>query len=311
MRFLYLVALLISTSACVKIKGKDSDPVVNNLGDQAPAVESVQMMPEPNHYLVHLYMPSGSALIQRKLVGEVDSTSEILNLEIQNGHIVDREVMAGKTYRYSFLHVENQTLVLDKTVELKIPMDLVISSSLSLYSDQVWTDYNRIFLLNHSVITTNGFQLYIDTNEFRVENASIQSFHAGAQAPADRAGRSGGVLTIHARQAAGRLKIEMSGEMGATGTAGQSYTQGSKSVGEPGYKGWPGGNSGTGEVLISQANNLCLEVNLKGGVGGPGGPGSLINYPYSEERLPSGAEGDPGDTEDFKFQNPGSCFSTR
>lgn len=106
--------------------------------------------------------------------------------------------------------------------DLEIPKDYIFPNQFKLTGDMKISN-ERVFL-NNSVITTESFNLEIQTKKLIVLNRStIQGFVPGAKAAHGDDGRNGGLISIEAEYAEGDLTFSMNSEAGGDALMGYYY----------------------------------------------------------------------------------------
>ncbi len=327
MKSIFLIGLLALLPACVKITDADepdsrqppASSESQNGADSAKGSNSrpvgpqpvVQALPEAMKYKVLLPVPAGSQVIQRKLHSvEGENVPTLLPIVLKDGAFIDENVESGKDYDYELGVIHEGEMDAQASYSVHIPKDFVINSEIQLTADAAWTGIDgRFFLTSQGVITTNGFNLWIEIDALVSDGGMIRSFRSGFQAQQGSAGRSGGSVRIQARTARGKITMEMRGQHGGLGLKGKDWVSfqdnseqepggpvngmGRGIKGGRGGDGYRGGNSGNFEMKISEAHSLTIYRTIETGVGGFGGPGGK-GSPQMHDAI-NMMEGSPGD----------------
>jgi hypothetical protein len=222
-----LVCLTIITiTAC---QGNDPDSFTVN----------VEALPKPNQYQSHLKWnvkddEGDHWIIQRQTDGK--DTITVATVSHDTREYVDTSVVAGTTYHYGLASDESDALTVKKSLDVTVPKDISVNGSTALSSAN---GIGRLIIPKGSKIYTNGKDIEMFVEQIISDGGSIETFPEGQTAAANTAGRSGGVLKIHARTGSGSLTVVARGENG-----GPSTTSGAP--GAPGLNGIPGNNANCG-----------------------------------------------------------------
>lgn len=225
----------------------------------------------------------------------------------------------------------------DKKESVKPETEFVVEESYTLPLQrnmmyQQVVEYDRLILKKGARFQTEGANVRIDIKELVSEDAVIATFSPDTTAEKRKSGRAGGHLELHVGKATGNLTVELRGENGGDGEAGAEPVASMKgaqgapgmdwiggfgyssviyipSAGNPGAQGFqgesgfPGGNSGSADIQISDDSELSLSVARipgrggaggSGGAGGEGGEGGIGGQRGDLNRFPNGAMGPQG-----------------
>jgi hypothetical protein len=196
---------------------------------------AIDASPEPNQYTVALSWTQAPAPGESWLLQRHDPAGTVRTLwrfDSDASGTRDTAVEPGSRYRYQIAAgQEGSWRVLDET-DVTVPVDREIRGIQEIASLQV----QRLFLRAGTVLRTAGKPVTITADQLLSEDARIETFAPGQQAPAQTDGRSGGTLTIRARTGAGLLTVVARGEnggpgrKGSAGAAGAAGPQGSPAV---------------------------------------------------------------------------------
>lgn len=288
-----LCLLVACTSACVEFK---DEPLAHEQPAPVPAPPtekkplgsiqlSVSVKPDekPNIYFVALAvqdLDSGRWIIKKQKGNE--SEFSILEIQPSSQSIVDTKIVAGTTYTYQLLNLDNPDNH-SEIIPVKIPKDLLLDGVSTMDVKDIavaMSGIARLFLSENAVISVLDENLAIEVEEIHANGGTIQNFADGSVAGLGRRGRSGGNITIKATRLIGSLNIIMRGERGGQGPQGAT-----------GLKG-PTGGVGPTVDLNQIINSFCynsIEITkarlgpdwekyhpgrgLKGGPGAVGYPG--------------------------------------
>lgn len=103
----------------------------------------------------------------------------------------------------------------------RTPKDIILQNKIELTRDTSFEAY-RIYLLN-SQLKTNGYKLQLHAVKFFTKNSRIYTFESDERAPLDQVGRSGGVVDIRAKWAAGYLQLDLNGQDGGDGSLAKEH----------------------------------------------------------------------------------------
>lgn len=113
-------------------------------------------------------------------------------------------------------------VITSETRDLEVPRDYIFPANFKL-TNHMKIQNERVFL-NNSTVTTENFNLEIQTKKLIVLNHStIQGFIPGAKAAHGKDGRSGGLISIEADYAEGELTFTMNSEAGGDALMGYYY----------------------------------------------------------------------------------------
>ena len=234
----------------------------------------IKELESPNRYAINVRWTEASQHVvitfNQKEVLNSSTSEKSFDIEAEGGSSANILVEAIEAGKKTFLG-ELNTL---------IPRDFVFESDLSLESD-LSISANRIFLPSRTKIVTNGFNFTIKGNKFVSEDSEIISFLKTSQAPPLTPGRSGGKISINAKDAVGNLRIELRGEKGGNGQNGASW-------GQEAQKGVDGKDSedGSFENDDGRGHSYCVRD------AGSGGPG--VNGARGRDGSPGEIGGDSG-----------------
>ena len=150
-------------------------------------------------------------------------------------------------------------VITSETRELEVPKDYVFPNQFKL-TNHMKIQNERVFM-NNSVVTTENFNLEIQTKKLIVLNQStIQGFIPGSKAAHGNDGRSGGLISIEAEYAEGELTFTMNSEAGGDALMGYYmtiYGSGSEHVVCPlGTNGFTAGRNGDLKLKIKDISNF-------------------------------------------------------
>jgi hypothetical protein len=318
-KLLFFLSLLF-LSACLKITDIPED------APQIPQAEVVGLA-DPNHYMVRLPFPDGAQVAQRyekANEGANERALVSLPLKLAEGTFMDDQVLAGHHYVYQLGHAKDGNFELIHSFEVQIPTDLSIQEELTLQKDEMWTQYGRIFIGPQGILTTNGHQLFIQTNQLISNQGQIRTLVSGENTAVSSNGLSGGHIQIFLRSGSGALKIFLRGQNGGAGQAGATlppdppiqpiiipigsgglsnmstggarFTLKTKPGGNAG-NGGRGGNSGRLQISISENHDLVLHPTVIEGQGGSAGIGGAPQPigGWTDELGEKGADGRAGE----------------
>lgn len=310
---------LFITSGCVKVKKKEDDKPAASVSNPAPPFAgpfeanepTVQVIPQsiPQSYHVRI-VPSIDANAVRRFDKD---TLEVKNFTFpeKSTALIDIEAVSGKTYLYMLGRVQNDQFVILKDFEVYVPKDLVIENDFVVPANFDWKPYARLFVLKKAKLITSGLDHKMEMLEVYFEDATILSFPAGTKSQSGH-GRSGGKIEITTAKIHGQVTVQMNGEDGADGAAGQPFDKPAEAASSQGYErgicmvvfpgkngqdGLPGGNGGSGghsgQLLITAPDDSQLKWTVasqtgRGGRKGMGGPGQIGG---SEMRAAAGCNG--------------------
>ncbi len=317
MNFILYSFLILHSIGCVKIQDADedkitADPIISVQQKKYDVVDSHWQIVEgdgPNQYEIKLNLNPNTQFIQRYDKGDADKARVLLQKPFNQQFLIDNSAQPGHQFVYELGHFENTRPVIDNSFTVNVPIDFVIKENLNLTSDMDIHDYRRIFVDTGVVIQTNGFLFKISADQLLAPQLTIQSFVKNDIANYALSGKNGGQVQIQLRSGIGILNIEMRGQNGAKGLVGPqvpsdvSLACGTVIIkddcqppnyepnihdrpkfpqpkeGHSGGQGFPGGNSGSANVIIVEEHKLkinhLLEAGL-GGEGGDGGPGQIV-----------------------------------
>lgn len=154
-------------------------------------------------------------------------------------------------------------VITSETRELEIPKDYVFPNQVKL-TGNMKIQNERVFM-NSSVVTTETFNLEIQTKKLIVLNQStIQGFIPGAKAAHGNDGRSGGLISIEADYAEGDLILTMNSEAGGDALMGYYDTVANAGTGAImshaicplGTNGFTAGRNGDLKLKIREITNF-------------------------------------------------------
>ena len=107
---------------------------------------------------------------------------------------------------------EKDEFKLIKSIEVKIPEDLVIKS----FNDLLVTknseeSFQRIFV-TREIVKTNGNDFVLSADEIIFEDSIIETFPLGTKAKKSNHGRHGGIIRFSANKLVGRVNVILRGE---------------------------------------------------------------------------------------------------
>lgn len=300
-QIVYLVSIGFFFVSCIEFKESENEPTLAKKANLASF--EIKEREGPNQYEINIrWTDENQHVIVTYNANQVfnsRSTEKLFIIEVEGGagvHIVVEELVSGR----------KQPLGELSTI---IPRDIVIEKNLNLNTNLNLSG-NRVYLVHGTQIQTNGFDLSIKANKIFADDAYLASFPSGSQALPLTPGKSGGSISIQAKDAIGRLNIELRGQKGGDGVdgipweksadngvagkdsqdavfdgeirsysycvrdAGDGWPGGNGAMGRDGSAGEKGGDSGT--VLIHIENHSDLEVAhlIEAGEGGSSGAGS-------------------------------------
>lgn len=330
MKPLIIMSVLgLGLSACLKVKDRPKDEAEVTAVQKQGFISQVQELPQINHYKVLFAFPKGAQTVQRR-IKDVDNSAVTIPMKIQDGILTDDQVDAGKTYIYEAGNTQNGQFEVIESFTFDIPQDRLIGKDEVLDQDQNWTSYRRIFFEEGSTLTTNGHNLSIQADQIIAPDAlnsrpgTIRTFPTQSQAAMAQNGLSGGLIQISLRTGSGTVSIELRGQKGGAGVAGQGditfdiFKDGNSGRGGPiglhmqcpecllkanshdGDDGNAGGSSGRAEITILEKHNLHFPHLIARGEGGEGGQGGRISPDGKTETFGvTGAKGAPGLSDRF------------
>ncbi len=311
---MFLTALLLT--ACVKITDEnqpaDIQPPVSKPMDtqppadpapESPAVYFVNPLDEPNRYEVRLLASDSVTMVER--ISLTDQSRILLPLSFQDGYFIDSRASSGQDYLYRVGRTEKTQYYLEREISVKTPRDLVIQSEVVLIKDEAWTGSSRLFLLAGGFVTTNGYQLSIQTKKLFAMGGVIRTFDS-PEGSAFGGRKDGGSIDIQADEATGSFRIELLGKNGKSGWLAEGAMDGTN--------GEHGGNTGSAILKIKNLSDLEIRPLRMPGAGGRGGDRGMTNNNDGYIPIPiwghPGYPGRPGLMESFCVENGGvrSCL---
>lgn len=351
--FISSLTFVFSFTACVKVQDKvaegksnpahisarNEDPISPS-GEQWKIVEG----PVANQYQINLKLNTNTQFVQRYEKDNEMNTKQILPMKIVEDYFVDSEPLLGRQVVYEIGHFIDNNPVVDKKLELSVPVDLEIIDSFSLNADKVVEGYRRIFIVKDVVINTKNFLLKIKADQLVAPNLNIISFNSDDNSREGLSGQNGGLIDLKLRTGVGSIHIQMRGQNGGRGATGAEVPpdviiscspiiggQACDPValvpnpqkpenypvalpGRSGGQGFPGGNAGSVLIEITQTHQLKFTHTIEpglGGEGGPGGPGQMVirdNITYYGKTGNVGAKGPEGMSGSYCFLDIQSSF---
>lgn len=308
MKAIQSLFLLVFLSACVQVTEVEEDPSQRTLAQPVSKMAygpRVLPLDEPHRYKVQIPVHRDAQIINRSLK---DDPSKVVTLpfKIQAGILADDQVQDGQTYVYDIgKYVEGEVEVVE-SFEVEVPQDLLVNQVEQISANEEWRHYSRIFIAKGGVIDLQGFNLVIHAEALISQGGVIRTYGSGAKAHVGRAGGHGGNIALNLATGKGVLHVELRGQHGADGRAGNDYSflrpddsQAKHPVGQKGVKGrngedgYPGGNSGSLQVKIQADHQLDILASFEPGRGGAGGVGAPGQQVSSTNGLRDA--GDPGD----------------
>jgi hypothetical protein len=261
--FVLLTAML-AGSACVKITDKDH-------GGAVPVPELyVEATETPNQFLVHLPPLGEASEIRRQSENHPEAAAvAVSDLRENRDGLVDRHANAGEKYRYVYVDDSGKVV---RSVEVDVPMDLVIDRAVELSKSPDWHNVYRVIFAKSGLLTTNGFNVVLHAQKIESDQGVIRTFAPNQTAATGADGRNGGEIRIFAVEAHGQLAVEIRGENGGNGL-------GPVGLARDGGNAGSGGNSGNFFLDITGTNDLKIsfvdQAGIKG-VAGKGAPAGMI-----------------------------------
>lgn len=271
--FLFAAQLLCACSNELDQKKAPDNPEVG-VRELAQSQVKVKFTPltEANHYQIELSWPQALGSVR------IYENSKVLIETPGSQNQFIKEVDGGAELSFLIEQISTEDkITASLPVTATVPLDLVWDSDINLTEDKTFQN-ERIFISNNIKITTNGHNLTIDAGLFSVDHGLIQTFPENMP-PATWAtkGIDGGLITIHAKQATGILKVLLRGQAGGPGKNGQIILfNPSNCKGGPGAN---GGASGSLSVEIEDGKTLGVLVDRVAGEGGAPGGNSFENDP--------------------------------
>lgn len=258
---------------------------------------------EPNVYDMVFSWPATRDRVRLSLNGEelfVGDTSEIPSFT-RSG------LPGGQSYTVHVEILDQQNHIIDQEHrEREVPIDYVFNKELRLIGDMRIVNYERVFMFD-AVITTSNFNLLIKTKKLVVVSKSnIQGFDEGAQASPANSGLSGGNVSIEAEEAQGILNFNMNSQAGGRGLNGyleeRCHMKGEchvRKICPQGGNGYSAGKNGDLRLKIKDVSGFFKEVtsgNSRGGAIGTANGSPTIEgtgYICSESPI-AGSDALPG-----------------
>lgn len=325
MKNIFLLILCPMLVGCLKLKKKGADAEA----EQTPRVYDTSDLSDPRYVfeateLANVYRVkfklgedwAGNVRIEKKVGGVTKSVNDI-SVDISHEFLITLgDPGAESTFEFStIVSTANgpQVKVL-KNFKLKEPQDLLVRYRRSLKSvlaeykvKSPVKEFKRIYFEKDAVLMTDGENLDLHADEVYFDNATIQSFEKSAAAMPGQAGRSGGLVQIHARKISGHVNFILNGEHGGQGDPGLPPTPSMN-----GKNGTPG-KSAVGNFQVRACENFCTGAinyqsqptngnpgtagrkGFRGGAGKNGGAsGSLIINAKISTQFSYNLENNPG-----------------
>jgi len=343
---LTLILTLVSMGGigCVEVRDKNEEPASpTDSAKQPPQQQNlatasrfqIEALAEANSYRLKINLPEGVRGLQKRLLSPPANGSNWSSKELDSSlrFFTDEEVSAGQKYAYRFGKILNGEWVYSQEEVLQIPVDLVFAPTLIPNDESqplILEGYERVFLPPHSTLTTNGKSITVKGRILIAEDTTLQTFSKGQTADGKHGqARHGGKILLQFEKAVGHLRLELRGEHGAQGLAGEAYPipappgvgSDANILGDPchsfpgntgsaglkghiGSNGGNGGDSGAAVLNIADTTEFSLDSTIEAGAGGsmglggpgqPGGPsGTDCNGRPNGSKGPDGPSGDNG-----------------
>lgn len=308
--FLAVVAATIAMTACLKVQ-KKSEVAAKQVQTQAkpPQPQRKQVntrelrlddvliefvgQPQPDVYNMMFSWPETRDRIRVSVNGQVAfavNTSERPSEGVSN-------LQGGCKVSVLIEILDQQYHVITSGVrDFDVPKDYIFPNQVKL-TGNMKIQNERVFM-NNSVITTENFNLEIQTKKLIVldkssalAKSSIQNFIPGAKAKHGDDGRSGGLIRIDAEYAEGDLVFTMNSEAGGDAFKGYFYKYplaGTAAIMEDaicplGTNGFAAGRNGDLNLKVKDISNFRHYVQETLSEGGQIAPtlqrGEISNYP--------------------------------
>ncbi|MCE3011165.1 MAG: hypothetical protein LW875_11200 [Proteobacteria bacterium] len=295
MRILGFVILSLMISGCLTVRDKNGDSAVeagavNVLGQDTEIFSSgpISWDERPNSYRVQFSKSNPQSFVYRTNL----RTQEKVLLETRSEVVDDDTVISGESYFYQEADQMGRSL---RSLEVRIPQDLVINSDLQINSN-TQVSFHRIFLGSQARVQFNQFEVAWSADRIYIEpGAQVFAFPEGATAPQGVSGKDGGVFKMKARKISGALQLFMNGENGGRGHAAtipklkvsDVCTRDTWMPEAPGGMGFPGGDAAQFQIVTEVPGELLVIVKMNPGKGGIGGDGTPEISPEDKWRGPA------------------------
>ncbi len=291
MKNLLLLMLVLSIfNSCMKVKSKNQAPEVDPPQNSQKSLNSKQIEYEiisgtqANQYSIKFNF-SNEILVLAKdnlLFVKNSENDQIENIKISSENFwVAQKKSNEENFNHDFGYFENGVFKVIESFKIQYPQDLIIKeatkwSAIKNHFEQdqlgkfTLKKFHRLYLEEKSALITEGENINLTLNDFYANNAAIETWPDGQKAAAGKNGRNGGQIVIMTKNAAGRLHINLRGEAGADGQAGQNDEKLNGAPGLPGID---------HELHIVPAHSNCaycfpqVTCSKPPTNGGPGGPG--------------------------------------
>jgi len=256
-----LPVVLITLSACLKVKKKGEAEVVPQVGTQTEAQSvqlysesklNIQYIPsdEPNNYTAHISWQAETA-----------SANSALRFILPDGEVLESDTNEINIPRQSYdkplsvtvdqVDQGSQKLMTHFKISLKAPYDWVVNSAVFFGKDEE-VNAERIFFLQGAEVYTGQFNVKFRAKKLiSTSGVILGNFPEGSEAALETAGLSGGVIDVKVEQAVGGLSILINGQRGGHGRHGYATCRSITNNVSPACNPNSGADSGdTGELSL-------------------------------------------------------------
>lgn len=225
-----LPVVLITLSACLKVKKKGEAEVVPQVGTQTEAQSvqlysesklNIQYIPsdEPNNYTAHISWQAETA-----------SANSALRFILPDGEVLESDTNEINIPRQSYdkplsvtvdqVDQGSQKLMTHFKISLKAPYDWVVNSAVFFGKDEE-VNAERIFFLQGAEVYTGQFNVKFRAKKLISAGASIlANFPVGSVAAVETPGLSGGTIDFKVDEAVGSLDFIINAQQGGSGKNG-------------------------------------------------------------------------------------------
>lgn len=265
-RLTVMALVFMNLSACVEFKETESEAPKPQAKIQSIASFKIHELDLPNRFSIEVDWPEESQHViitaNERVILDSPRQQRPLVFEARGGEILDlvvEEVISG-----------NRKMLGD--FRISIPQDFVFENDQSLASD-LNIEGNRVYLRSGSRLVTNGFSVSIKAEKIFSDDFEFVTFSSDSQAKPMNEGKSGGAISLQARDASGRLFVHLRGQRGGNGLDGEPW----ETTADRGTDGAPGQVVETDSELRSYSQ--CVRQPTSGGMGAhglqgrPGKPG--------------------------------------
>lgn len=211
--------------SCVKVQDAEEDKPKASISAASDQDNSnsyqgnldsyILMGSEVNDYQVQLDFPPQSQSVQRMLVDD-SKTLTRLELNVANGKYIDTKPILGRQSIYQFGHINNGNYIIDKQVQVSVPIDYMLDRSLALDQPLTLNQYRRVFFAEGVKLLTNGYSFSINAEEMIAPDLQIETFSEGSTLSSQN-GKAGGSIVIKAKSGEGKINLVLRGQNGGKG----------------------------------------------------------------------------------------------